>query len=125
LLEGYTLANDPVRPGDSLLLTLFWKAPSPVKARYTVFAHLADSTGKPAAQTDSQPLGGTAPTDTWQVGVTLADHYAIALPSNLPPGQYELRVGMYIWPDLVRLPVILNGKPAGDYVPLTAVQVTR
>lgn len=125
LLEGYTLANDPVYPGDSLRLTLFWKALSPVKTRYTVFAHLVDSAGKLAAQIDSPPLGGTAPTDTWQVGTTLADHYAIALPSNMPPGQYELRVGMYTWPDLIRLTVTLNDKPAGDYVPLGAIQVAR
>ncbi len=126
-LTGYTLdaSRDTVRPGESLRLTLFWQARDKVPARYTVFTHLVDSTGKPVAQTDSPPLGGTAPTDSWQVGVTVVDRYAIAIPPGTPPGQYELRVGMYPWPDLTRLPVTLNGKPSGDYVPLATIRVTQ
>jgi mannosyltransferase len=123
LLTGYTLESDSVHSGDSVRLTLFWQAKDKISARYTVFAHLADSTGKPIAQTDSQPLGGTAPTDSWQVGATLADRYALAIQPGTPPGQYELRVGMYLWPDLTRLSVTLNGKPSGDYVPLTTIRV--
>ena len=126
-LTGYTLdaSRDSVRPGDSLRLTLFWQAKDKVSARYTVFTHLVDSTGKPVAQTDSPPLGGTAPTDSWQVGVTVVDRYAIAIPPSTLPGQYELRVGMYPWPDLTRLPVTLNGKLSGDYVPLAMIRVTQ
>jgi hypothetical protein len=124
-LLGYTLGSESVRPGESVHLTLFWQAISPMTVRYTVFAHVADSTNKPPiAQTDSQPLGGTAPTDSWQVGATIIDRYAISLPANTPPGQYELRVGMYTWPDLIRLPVTLNGQSAGDYVPLAGISVT-
>ena len=123
VLTGYTLESDSVDPGDSLRLTLFWQANDKVSARYTVFTHLVDSTGKPVAQTDSPPLGGTAPTDSWQVGVTLVDRYAIAIPPGTSPGQYELRVGLYPWPDLTRLPVTLNGKPSGDYVPLATIRV--
>jgi hypothetical protein len=85
---------------------------------------VVDSTGQPVAQTDSPPLGGTAPTDSWQVGATITDRYAILIKPNTSPGQYELRVGMYPWPDLTPLPVTLNGQPAGNYVPLTAIRVT-
>jgi mannosyltransferase len=123
-LLGYTLESDAVRPGDSVRLTLFWQALDKVTASYTVFTHVVDPAGKPVAQTDSPPLGGTAPTDAWQVGATIVDRYAIAIPPDAPPGRYELRVGMYHWPDLVRLPVTLNGKPAGDHVPLATIQVT-
>jgi hypothetical protein len=125
VLTGYTLESDSVHPGDSLRLTLFWQAKDKVSAQYTVFTHLVDSTGKPVAQTDSPPLGGTVPTDSWQVGATIVDRYAIAIPTETLPGQYELRVGLYPWPDLTRLPVTLNGKPAGDYVPLAIVRVAR
>jgi len=124
-LLGYSLESDTARPGDSLRLTLFWQATDQVTTRYTVFTHLVDSTGKPVAQTDSPPLGGTAPTDSWQVGATIVDRYAIAINPDTPPGQYELRVGMYTWPELTRLPVALNGKPSGDYVPLAMIRVTR
>jgi mannosyltransferase len=123
-LVGYTLERDSARPGDSVCLTLFWQAVDKVPQSYTVFAHLVDSTGQPVAQTDSPPLGGTAPTDSWQVGATIADRYAILIKPNTSPGQYELRVGMYPWPDLTPLPVTLNGQPAGNYVPLTAIRVT-
>jgi hypothetical protein len=55
--------------------------------------------------------------------MTIVDHYAIAIPPGTPPGQYELRVGMYLWPDLTRLPVTLNGRPSGDYVSLGTIRV--
>jgi len=122
-LIGYTLESDLVRPGESVRLTLFWQAIDKVTARYTVFTHLVDSTGKPIAQTDSPPLGGTAPTDSWQVGATIVDRYAVAIKPDTSPGQYELRVGMYLWPNLTRLPVTLNGKLAGDYVLLTTINI--
>lgn len=124
-LTGYTLdaSRDSVHPGDSVRLTLFWQAQDKVPVRYTVFTHLVDSTGKPVAQTDSPPLGGTLPTDAWPVGATVVDRYAIAIPPGTLPGQYELRVGMYPWPDLTRLPVTLNGRPSGDYVPLGTIRV--
>jgi hypothetical protein len=124
-LTGYTLESDSVRPGASLHLTLFWQAVAPVTARYTVFAHVVDSTGRLVAQTDSPPLGGTAPTDTWQAGAVIVDRYAVALKPDALPGQYELRVGMYSWPDLTRLPVTLNGTTSGDYVPLATIHVIR
>jgi len=124
-LIGYTLESDAVRPGNSVRLTLFWQAKDKVPAPYTVFTHLVDATGKPVAQTDSPPLGGTAPTDSWQVGATIVDRYAIAIQPGTPPGQYELRVGMYTWPDLTRLPVTLNGQPSGDYAPLTTIRVVQ
>jgi len=123
-LVGYTLERDSARPGDSVCLTLFWQAVDKSPQSYTVFAHVVDSTGQPVAQTDSPPLGGTAPTDSWQVGATVADRYAILIKPNTSPGQYELRVGMYPWPDLTPLPVTLNGQPAGNYVSLTAIRVT-
>jgi len=123
-LVGYTLEGDSARPGDSICLTLFWQAVDKVPQSYTVFAHVVDSTGQPVAQTDSPPLGGTAPTDSWQVGATIADRYAILIKPNTSPGQYELRVGMYPWPDLTPLPVTSNGQPAGNYVLLTTIRVT-
>jgi mannosyltransferase len=123
-LIGYTLESDSVRTGDNVRLTLFWQATDKITARYTVFTHLVDSTGRPVAQTDSPPLGGTAPTDAWQVGAVIIDRYAIALRPDTAPGQYELRVGMYTWPDLTRLPVTSNDKPSGDYVLLASVRVT-
>jgi mannosyltransferase len=123
-LAGYTLERDSARPGDSICLALFWRAVDKVAASYTVFVHVVDSTGQPVAQTDSPPLGGTAPTDTWQVGATIVDRYAILIKPDTPPGKYELRVGMYPWPDLTPLPVTSNGLPAGNYVPLTTIRVT-
>lgn len=123
-LAGYTLDSDTVKRGESVRLTLYWRATDQVTARYTVFTHVVDANGQVVAQTDSQPLGGTSPTDAWQVGVTVVDRYAIPLKPDAPAGSYELRVGMYTWPDLARLLVTLNGQPAGDDVPLATVRVT-
>jgi len=123
-LAGYTLERGSVHAGDTICLTLFWQAVDRVAKSYTVFAHVVDSTGQPVAQTDSPPLGGTAPTDTWQVGATIVDRYAILIKLNTPPGEYDLRVGMYAWPDLTPLPATWNGQPAGNYVPLATIRIT-
>jgi hypothetical protein len=46
-------------------------------------------------QIDSEPGGGSDPTTSWQTNVTVIDHYSLVVPNNLPPGEYELRTGMY------------------------------
>lgn len=105
-LEGFSLSPGIVAPGETILVTLYWRSIAPVTRDYTVFTHLVDPTGVPQAQTDGQPGGGANPTSAWQPGDTIIDNYAILLPDPLQPGVYTVRVGMYLWPELTRLPVL-------------------
>jgi len=114
LLESYSLSAPTAKAGDSLLITLHWKAIAPIKRDYSVFTHLIDEGGQLRAQTDGQPGGGSLPTHVWQPGETVKDNYAILLPGDLQPGTYTLRVGMYLWPELTRLPVVDAAVPVVD-----------
>lgn len=95
MLEGYWLRDDEVRAGDILRFTLHWRVLDKVGADYKVFAHLLDDRGAVVAQRDSEPVGGSRPTSSWDGGEELLDNYGILIPDTLGPGEYSLVVGMY------------------------------
>ena len=78
-----------------LPVVLYWQAAAPVGASYTVFTQLFDASGRLIAQQDNLPVQGLAPTDTWQAGTPIRDPYALVLPPDAAPGNYDLQVGMY------------------------------
>ncbi len=117
-LAGYDLAPWPPEAGRSLIVTLFWQVFSTPPADLTVFVHLLDEQGQLVAQFDGPPGGGSLPTSSWSPGQLWMDSYPILLPHDLPAGQYQIRVGMYTWPDLLRERVYLDGQDMGDSVML-------
>ncbi len=120
-LHGYALGE--VVPGDILPVTLFWEAEAPVPDRYKVFLHLLDSNGQLVAQTDTEPGNNLVPTSIWTPGEALIDRYGVFLPQDLPAGEYALVVGLYHLVTVERLPVTLDGAPAGDHVILGTVAI--
>jgi hypothetical protein len=112
-LVGSDFSPNPLRPGDILPVTLFWQAQARMAEDYQVFVHLMGPDGRPVAQGDKSPLDGDWPTSAWEPGQIFRDDYRIAVPVDLAPGAYELRVGLYRLGDFARLPV--QG-PAGRVV---------
>jgi hypothetical protein len=110
-LLGYRLNAGAFSLGDTLELTLNWRALSEMDKDYTVFTHLIDANEKIWAQMDSQPLGGTHPTSSWNPGERVVDRLGLQLDPNTPPGVYRIEVGWYYLPTLERLPVV---GPAGQ-----------
>jgi 4-amino-4-deoxy-L-arabinose transferase-like glycosyltransferase len=104
-LSGYDWSGERLAPGGELRLLLRWEVLAPVPEDYTVFVHLRDGDNATVAQDDGLPLGGFYPTSAWRAGETVPDHRLIRLPEELPPGEYELRAGMYLLATLERLPV--------------------
>ncbi len=122
-LVGYRL--EP-RPGH-LHLTLYWQATAPIDRAYTVFNHVTDPADptRIVGQQDNQPVRDALPTTAWEPGRLVADEYDIRLWDNATPGEYTLRVGMYVAPAGPRLSVAdAAGQPLGDSVPLTTVQIS-
>jgi hypothetical protein len=105
-LRSYAYQADTYRPGETVQLTLEWEATRAMDEAYKVFVHVLGANGLPIAQQDNEPLNGTYPTSRWQRGERVSDPYAIALPANLPPGEYAVEVGLYRISDLTRLPVL-------------------
>jgi mannosyltransferase len=123
-LLGYALSSEQVAPGDTLLLTLYWQALAPMETRYTVFTQLLDAGGQIQAQMDSEPQGGSLPTDRWAVGQLVQDNYALRV-ADTASGLHSLVVGMYLLETLERLPVhdSVSGAPLGDHLVLATIRV--
>ena len=108
----------PVQAGTTIPLTLTWRMDEYVPNDYTALIHLIGPDGQMAAQGDGPPLQGVVPTSLWRAGDTLLDRHDLALPADLPPGEYRLAVGLYDLATLQRLPVTVDSEPAGDTVEL-------
>ncbi len=94
-LAGYALHPEKGVPGQPLTLELLWRAQAPDDISYKVFVHLLDAEGRIVAQHDGIPAQGQLPTDIWFPQEYIRDVHILSIPSNLPPGRYDLRVGMY------------------------------
>ena len=94
-LDAANLPNDQIKRGQMIDLTLFWRGQKKINTPYSVFVHLINSNGKLVQQIDTEPGAGTSPTPAWTPGITVTDRYEMETPANLPPGEYQLRVGMY------------------------------
>jgi 4-amino-4-deoxy-L-arabinose transferase-like glycosyltransferase len=94
-LWGYALSPEPVTPGDSLALDLYWRAHGVPAADYTVFVHLLDASGTQVANADGPPVGGDYPTSWWRAGDIVDDRHLLDLPADLIPGDFTVAVGLY------------------------------
>lgn len=135
-LAGYTLRDasgrpaTTVLPGQTLYIDLFWQATQSIDRRLTVFTHLLGAahnpeTGGPVwAGHDSEPVMGAAPTTRWPVGTTIADRHPLLVDTDIPPGEYQIEVGLYDPTTGERLPVSGEGADvAGRRVLLGTVNV--
>jgi hypothetical protein len=91
-LLGFRVSPTSLQPNSVVNLTLYWSArltPPP----YHIFIHLLDSATNPVAQVDL-PLthNSCAPTGRFSEGMFVAC-YPVSL--VVPPGQYQLIVGLY------------------------------
>jgi len=94
-LLGFDVQPTAIRAGDTLELTLYWRADDLIASSYTVFTHLLDPTGFVRGQKDSVPLDGRYPTSQWRSDETIVDRYSIEVAPDAPAGQYQLEIGMY------------------------------
>jgi hypothetical protein len=119
-----------VQPGETIGLGLNWLALQQVDESYTIFVHLIDGSNRLIAQRDYTPMGGAFPTHLWIpkwiAGQAVTDPYQIAVPDDLPPGDYFIETGMYGMTSQRRVPIIgRDGSLAGDRAILFKVEVER
>ena len=125
-LLGYALEATELKAGDTLSLTLYWKALAEMETSYTVFIHLLDSENKIWGQRDSLPGNGVLPTTGWLPGEFVMDGYQVPVQPDAPPGQYVIEIGMYQAETGQRLPIInRKGQVVDDRVLLEEVTVQR
>ena len=123
-LTGYHL-NQPLSPGNTLNLTLFWQAEAPIEVDFTVFVQLVDAANTTiVAQGDSKPQSGFYPTPYWQPGESIVDLHTFLLPGAISPGSYDILLGLYEAETGQRLQILDEaGVFKSDHVRLTGIQV--
>lgn len=109
VLTGYDVPLK-IEAGAVLPVTLLWNKTGQVDFNYNVGVLLTDETGAVRAQHDGAPQGGFGDTLRWRIGEPNQDTHGIAIPTDLPPGVYQLQVVLYDWRDSTRLPVTYEGQ---------------
>jgi len=109
---------DLERQGQTLAVTLHWRARQPLLPPHHIFVHLDAADGTTVAQDDGPPqtADGPAPSGSWLPGEYISTRHAIALPAgqDINTGEYILRVGLYNPDGNIRLPASMDGEPHGD-----------
>jgi 4-amino-4-deoxy-L-arabinose transferase-like glycosyltransferase len=123
-LLGYNIESG-FRPGDGIHLTIFWQCLEEMKQDYTVFTHLIDEKQNIWGQKDNQPVDGFYPTSRWEVDEIVRDQYDLIISPEVPPGKYQLEIGMYLMETSRRLAILSEEthSPVGDKVLLETIQV--
>jgi 4-amino-4-deoxy-L-arabinose transferase-like glycosyltransferase len=125
LLEGYTLTpKEPLQPGDTFRLTVYWRALRPVVESYKVFVQSYYGEGVMVAQHDALPVCDRYPTNRWYGGERVADVHDVPVAADAPPGEYALVVGLYLEENFARLPVLdASGQPVADHMQIGTIQI--
>ena len=87
ILLGFNLDTTSVRPGERLILTLFWRSDGPSLPDTEVTLTLGSATVYTGA-----PVHDTYPTSAWTAGEIVADRYNPRLPRDMPPGDHLLQL---------------------------------
>jgi hypothetical protein len=128
-LVGYRLTSHPdgrVRPGDAVEMLTYWRALRTVEPRHlgpaeddwVTFVHLLDP--------QSAVIGGVdvlhCPPTGWLPGDVAVQVHTFAVAGDAPAGEVFLEVGVYRRGS-GRIPVLVDGQPAGDRVLLESMHV--
>jgi len=127
-LLGYTVDRGAFSAGETIELTLYYRALENMDQRYTAFVHLLGpenpADGGPLwAQDDSEPCHTFYPTSSWAPGEIVVDHITLPIPDDAPTDEYALAMGFYEAWSGERLSVQGSSVTEHDVVLLGNVQV--
>jgi hypothetical protein len=124
-LIGVDVSAETAVPGDKITLTLYWQAQTKLAINFQSFAHLLRLDGSLAAQSDHLNPG-EFPTRRWPLDRYVRDVHTLQLPTNLPPGEYEMTAGLWVQTEGWRLPLLdENGNQMDDKVVLFSLTVVE
>ncbi|MBI2942436.1 MAG: DUF2723 domain-containing protein [Chloroflexi bacterium] len=88
-----TVASDEA----AVVVELHWRAREPLEQNLRFRPRLHDARGTVwAAEEDGVPVDGNYPTPRWPAGAVVRDTHRLALPPGLPPGPYDVRLGVHL-----------------------------
>ena len=95
-LRGYDLAQEAVRPGETVRVILHWDVLDTSATNYVLFAQLFGRDGAKVGQRDTYPGLGHYPTSFWQPGQVILDEVPIPVaPDAASPSRLRLDIGLY------------------------------
>jgi hypothetical protein len=94
-LMGFSLSANTLESGETLTVTLVWRAEVTTLVSYRAFLHALDSGGSLVAQSDGIPAHWTRPTTGWIPGEYVTDVHVVTLPEDTRVGEYKLFAGLY------------------------------
>ncbi len=138
ILRGFAISTDHARPGDVIHVRLYWEAQLGMADPIHSFVHIRNpDLGSPQnpregnwiwAQEDHETLGGL-PTRELVPGKLYLDEFRIALPPDIPPAVYDIRIGLLdaanqtiIYPDLGDITPPLSGRDGFLILPPLTVE---
>lgn len=124
-LVGFTLAPRRARPGETVQLTLYWRALRRLEVDYTLFAQVLDTEDTTRWAANDVP-GNTT---TWPEGEVQTVEMALALDEEAPAGVYPLIVGAYTRTEdggFNRLQIVRDGRISmDDVLTLTRIRIVE
>jgi len=122
-LVGFELNPRQVAAGETVDLTLYWRAKRPLTTDYTIFAQVVD---EDTTRWASQDLG--QPTSSWTEGELQTVQMNLTLSPDTPGKVYPIILGLYTVEagQFNRLQIIAeDGRPTDDFLQLTLLRVTE
>ena len=119
-LVDYQLDRTAVSPGDSLNITLLWRAERPTSTDYVATVQVLDQSGTKIGQSDV-----ALATSAWQPRTVVEDHRTIDISPDAAVGVYDIKVGIYE-PATIENLTLYRGRhvvPGGGLLRLWGVRV--
>ena len=90
-LIGVNMASQHVYESDTLAVEAFWQARQAPTSEYLVSVQLVNGAGTAVAKKTLPIATGAHGTLTWQQGEIVRGQYTLAMPRNVPAGDYSVR----------------------------------
>jgi hypothetical protein len=95
-LLGYSVyPSTPLRAGDFVMPTLFWRVPDYINSRLTISLRIVDLQGNLIVQRDSAPANGLRPTIGWEPNEIIQDDAGMFIPRTAASGTYKFALVIY------------------------------
>jgi hypothetical protein len=92
-LLGHDRDRGDLRPGETLALSLYWQATGQMDDEILVSLWL-EGEGERVPLWEGHPVHGLYPFREWEMAEFVRDRYALRLPTNVPAGDYDLRLAL-------------------------------
>jgi hypothetical protein len=92
---GYTVARQPIAPGGTLPVTIYYQG-EPDPRNLSLYMTVTGQNGQVIGKLDTYPGSGNLPTSTWETGRIYADRYLIPINSDAHgPAQFKIEFGWW------------------------------